>query len=125
MAGNLVPLVMVPRYTAYAGATEFTTIGMDVTAYERSILNVWMAPLVGETTPAPTLAIAFEESTDQVVWSACDTSPSPSGTPPAANTEIQYVSTLKKRWFRVKITLGGGNPVATCWVVGFLEERES
>jgi len=123
MAGNLVPLVMVPRYSAYCGATDYTTIAMDVTAYENAILNVWRGPLIG--TSSPTFAIAFEESTDQVSWSACSVSPTPATPPLADNTEVQFVATLKKRWFRVKITLTGTAVGVTCWVVGFLEERES
>ena len=122
MAGNLVPLVMLPRFSTYAGATSFKTIAMDVTAYQSAILNVWRGPGVGTS---PTMAIAFEESTDQVDWSTCATTPDPTSTPPAANTEVQYVADLKKRWYRVVVTLGGTAPVVTSWAVGFLEERQN
>ena len=40
MAGELVPLVLLPRYTTYAGADTFTSIGMDVTPYSKAIVNV-------------------------------------------------------------------------------------
>jgi hypothetical protein len=92
---------------------------MDVTAYVSATLNAWRSALVGTT---PTFALAFEESTDQVTWTACSVSPSQ---PDPTSTETQYSVTLKKRWFRVKVTLGGTAPVATCWCVGFFEERES
>lgn len=121
MAGVQTPVVMLPRYSCYSGADSFITIAMDVTAYIKATLNLWRSPLVGGS---PTFAIAFEESTDQVSWSACAVS----GTPfpdPGADSETQYTVTLTKRWFRVKVTLGGTNPVATCWCVGFFEERES
>ncbi len=120
MAGELVPLVMIPRYTTFAGAETYRTIWMDVTAYSAVILNVWRAPLVGGS---PTFAIGFEESTDQVIPSDCTVTPA--STPdPGASDETQYVVTLKKRWFRVTVTLNA-QTVATCWAVGFLEERES
>lgn len=121
MAGVQTPVVMLPRYSTYAGAEDFVTIAMDVTAYVTATLNVWRAALVGTS---PTFAIAFEESTDQNNWTACTVSPA--STPdPGADTETQYTVTLAKRWFRVKVTLGGTDPVSTCWCVGFFEERES
>ncbi|MEJ2202960.1 MAG: hypothetical protein P8170_02490 [Gemmatimonadota bacterium] len=39
MAGELVPLVLIPRYTSYVGDGTFTTIAMDVTEYESAIVN--------------------------------------------------------------------------------------
>jgi hypothetical protein len=39
MAGELVPLVLVPRYTSYLGAFAFTTIGMEVTDYEKALVT--------------------------------------------------------------------------------------
>jgi hypothetical protein len=119
MAGMLTPVVMLPRYSCYSGAGDFLTIAMDTTAYLKAVLNAWRSPLVGTT---PTFELAFEESTDQVVWSACTVAPSQ---PDPTTTETQYVVELRKRWFRVRVTLGGTDPVATCWCVGFFEERES
>ena len=127
MSGELVPLVLLPRYTTYAGKpgsgnTYFSTIALDVTQYQNAIMNVWRGKLVGSTTPGVTFW--FEESTDQDSWSVCDGSPGGgSGGDPGENTETQYTLTLKKRWFRVKAELGGADNVVTCWAVGFLEER--
>lgn len=118
-SGELVPLVMIPRYSTYCGASVFTTIAMDVTEYQKAILNCWRGKLSGSS---PTFAIAFEESTDQVSWTTCTNG---TGGDPGEETEVQYTPDLKKRWFRVKVTLGGTNPVATCWAVGFLEMRLS
>jgi hypothetical protein len=44
---------------------------------------------------------------------------------PGSGTEGQQTATLKKRWFRVKITLTGTDPAVSCWALGFLEMRES
>jgi hypothetical protein len=119
MAGELVPLVLLPRYSSYVGAQTFTTIGMDVSSYSEAIVNVWRGPLTGTS---PTFAISFEESTDQNTWSTCTNG---SGGDPGADTEAQYTPTLGKRWFRAKIVLGGTDPATTCWGIGFLELRES
>jgi len=118
MAGELVPLVMLPRYSTFAGgSTEFTTIAMDVTEFENAILNCWRGPLVG----GGDFQLTFQESTDQTSWSTC------AGTTadwdPGASTEDQVTAQLKKRWFRVKLNLTAASPVVTCWIVGFLEER--
>ena len=123
MAGELIPLVMLPRYTTYAssGSQDFTTIAMDVTQFESAILNVWRSGL--SSTGSPTFKIYFEESTDQTSWSTC-AGTGGSGQDPGAATEAQYTATLAKRWFRVRVSLGGTDPVATCWCVGFLEERQ-
>ena len=126
MAGELVPLVMLPRYTTYAGkvtSAYFTTIALDVTQYESAILNVWRGKIVG-TAETPPFKMWFEESTDQDTWSVCTGSPGDtSGGDPGEGTETQYTLTLKKRWFRVKIELQNADNVVSCWAVGFLEER--
>jgi hypothetical protein len=120
MAGNLTPLVMLPRYTTYVGASTFTTIGMEVTDYSKAIVNVWRGQLVGTT---PTIGFSFQESTDQINWTDCTGVTSP--VDPGADTEDQYQPVLNKRWFRIKVELGGTDPSGTCWAIGFLEMRES
>jgi len=118
MAGELVPLVLLPRYSTYVGAGTFTTIGMEVSDYSKAIVNVWRGALTGTT---PTFAVVFEESTDQENWTTCT---SGSGGDPGPSTEAQYQPELNKRWFRIKVTLGGTDPAGTCWAIGFLEMRE-
>jgi len=119
MAGDLVPLVMMPRYTTLSGAMDFTTIGMEVADYTAAILNVFRGPV----SDSGTFAVNFEESTDQQTWSTC------SGTStdydPGSGTEGQVTATLKKRWFRVRVTLTGTGATVSCWMLGFLEMRQS
>ena len=121
MAGELTPLVVLPRYTTYAGASIFVTIAMDVTEYQTAIVNLWRGRLIG--TDTPTITFTCQESSDQVNWTDC------AGTnvndDPGQETELQASATLAKRWFRLRIVLTGTNPIATCWAVGFLEQRES
>lgn len=119
MAGNLVPLVLIPRFTSYIGANTFVTVGMDVSEYVKAIVNAWRGAMTGST---PTFALSFEESTDQDSWTTCTGG---SSADPGANTEAQYTPTLAKRWFRVKLVLAGTQPCVTCWALGFLEMRES
>ena len=119
MAGELVPLVLIPRYTTYSGDLTFTTIAMDVTDYQSAIVNVWRGKLLGTS---PGITISFEESTDQVNWSTCA---SGTGGDPGEDTEAQYTPTIAKRWFRAKVVLTGADPIVSSWAVGFLELRQS
>ena len=122
MAGELTPLVLLPRYTTYAGASTFMTIAMDVTDYVNAIVNCWRGKLISGT--SPTFAMVFEESSDQVNWTTCSGGAS---FDPGQETEVQKIAALTKRWMRIKVTLGGTDPapVATCWAVGFLVHRLS
>jgi hypothetical protein len=120
MAGELVPLILVPRYLTYAGAGDFTTIAMDVTEYENAIVNVWRGKLLGIV---PSFLLTFEESTDQFNWTSCSVTGGTHPVDPGENQEAQRIAALKKRWFRTKLTLGGSNVVVSCWAVGSLEQR--
>lgn len=120
MAGELVPLVLLPRYTTYAGTGNFTTIGMDVTEYDSAIINMWRGPAVGT---GVTFGATFEESTDQDNWTTCGNTTANSD--PGASTEAQYKPTLTKRWFRVKVAVAGAGPVVSCWAIGHLVMRET
>jgi hypothetical protein len=124
MAGELVPLVLLPRYTTYvgrpaSGTNFYSTIAMDVTEYTSAIVNVWRGKILGTSA---SIAFTFQESTDQVEWTDC--SGVTAGVDPGENVETQYVATLKKRWFRVKVLMGT-DAIASCWAVGFLEQRLS
>src|SRR5262245_38384641 len=121
MAGLNVPLVLLPRYSTYSGAngTVFTTIGMDVTDYDKAVVSFWRSAGLNLTS----LTINFEESMDQILWSTCSGGPF---TDPGAVTETQFSPVLTKRWFRISITLNSGaNSIVSCWCIGFLVQRES
>jgi hypothetical protein len=121
MAGLFVPLVLIPRYSTYSGAngTQFTTIGMDVTDYEKAVVSFWRTS--GQALTSVT--INFEESMDQLNWSTCSGG---AFTDPGATTETQFSPVLSKRWFRINITINcSTNATVTCWCIGFLMQRES
>src|SRR5213593_1920507 len=112
MAGLFIPLVLLPRYTTYSGATgaSFTTVGMVVSDYEKAVVSFWRSAGVN-LSGAQT--IAFEESMDQLTWTTCAGGPF---TDPGANTEGQFQPVLSKRWFRINITLSlTANGALTCW----------
>jgi len=120
MAGEYVPLVLIPRFSAFTGATTFTTIAMDVSNYSNAIVNIWRGPLDGTSV---NVGFTLQESTDQYTWSDCAGTSWP--VDPTADMEAQYNGTLTKRWFRIKVLTSGTDPRLTCWAMGFLELRES
>jgi len=121
-SGELVPLVLLPRYSTFAGPSVFMTIAMDVTEYQTAIVNCWRGILNGASTP--TVQFTFQESSDQVTWTTCSGT-NVSGFDPGQEAEGQAEATLSKRWFRILVALTGDTPSITCWAVGFLEQRLS
>lgn len=125
MAGKLVPLVILPRYSSFAGRDMFTTVPVDVTDYARAILTCWRGPL---KEPAnATIAFICQESSDQVTWETC------TGTnvsfDPGESVEGVTDATLKRRWFRMTLSLQSSATYqnlldVSCWAVGHLEQRQ-
>ena len=130
MIGRLVPLVLLPRYTTLVGggddANAFATIGIDVSPYDVALVTVWRGAILGDAppTPPPTVEpfrVWFDESTDQETWNECFVSPSEHD--PGENTQVRYEALLTKRWLRLRVELEAANNIATCFAVGFLQER--
>ena len=117
--GELVPLVLLPRFSTLVGAHSFATVGMEVSDYSKAIVNVWRGNMSGTS---PAFGAVFEESVDQSNWTTCV---SGTGGDPGADTEAQYSPAFSKRWFRIVVTLAGTDPAVSCWAIGFLEMRES
>ena len=121
MAGVYVPLVLIPRYTTYCGAngTDFTTIAMDVSDYDKAVMSFWRGAGLNLTS----ITIDFEESMDQQFWTSCAGGPFAD---PGAGVEGQFQPVLSKRWMRIKLTVASPSvAVVTCWCIGFLVQRES
>jgi hypothetical protein len=114
---------MVPRYTTYAGnlSAGFTTVGMDVTQYQKAIINFWRGELIASG-GSPAFKVTCQESTDQNSWSVCGGTSE--DTAVNEDAETQFNATLTKRWFRVRVKVEGTDPVVSCWAVGFLEDRQ-
>jgi hypothetical protein len=119
MAGKLETVTLVPRFSGFLGAGTHVTAGLNVTDFAGATVHAWRSALIGS---GPSFAVSFEESIDQENWTVCSGG---AADDPQANTEIVFSITLKKRWFRVKIDLGGtGAPGVTCWVVAEFERRK-
>jgi hypothetical protein len=121
MAGELTPIVLVPRFSTYVGESTFVTIAMDATEFDSAVLNCWRGKLLGTS---PTIGFTFQESADQVNWTTC-AGTNVSSYDPGAETEGPSTPTLTKQWFRLRIVLGGTSPAGTCWVAGYMVRRMS
>lgn len=117
MSGVMVPLVLVPRYTTYAGPADFTTIGVDVTEYSEASIAVWRGNLAG----APgTFALNFQGSLDQKTWGNL----LGSDQDPGALTEVLYEFQLKLPYLRMILKLTGTDAVVTAYACGYLRARQ-
>ena len=122
MAGEYVPLVLVPRFTSYLGRMSFTTVALDVSAYGRVVVTAWRGPLVGDPAQGASCVMEFQCSDDAQTWKQLP------GTSPLLDSGHDTVSaSLRHRYLRVKVTLDktpDPEVAITCWVVGHLELRE-
>lgn len=122
MAGELVPLVLVPRFTTYVGGAVYTTVALDVSAFGTLHLATWMGPLIGDAgTGAAVTAAAIQISEDGDDWETLVSMI------PGANQHHLLLAPLMKRFLRARVELAAdaNNVVAvTCWSTGYLERRE-
>lgn len=118
MAGDRVPIVLIPRFTTYAGASTFFSYALEVGAYSELTLTAWRAPLVGS---GAVFQLSVEESLDRTEWQDCAGS---QDVDPGTNVEAPYAWPLTQRWMRTRLVLAGSSPVVTCWAQGFLIRRE-
>jgi hypothetical protein len=119
MNGEILPLVMLPRYTSFVGATSFKTAPLESSAFANATLTLWRGKLVG--TGTPTFTAFFETSNDTVTWSSLV----PAGVDPGEDTALVVATPLKQAWFRLKIVLTGTNVGVGCWCAGHVELRVS
>ena len=108
MQGSMVPVVLLPRFTTFVGAGSFATAPLDVTEFDRLVVDFGRGAISG----GGTMTCEFQDSHDCVNWFALDSVGS------AADVRIN----LTRRWLRVVITLGSGQAV-TCWCAGQLRRR--
>lgn len=126
MKGELIPLVMLPRYTSYLGEGTYTTVPLEVTDFAGAALEFWRGPLAGKPQGA-TFAAYLEEAVE----------PSPDPADPdgwkvlASTTADDATSLLKvafsRRYLRFRVVLvadlTNGLAAITCWAAGSLERR--
>lgn len=129
MAGQFVPVVLIPRFTSYIGDSVCRSVALDVTEFQRCILTVWWGPLVGDTSNGAKFELTLEVSDDNDQWVE------PSGftaltVPPenAAGGNSTFDVTLTRRFLRIVASMTedttDGVVAVTCWAAGHLERRE-
>ncbi len=108
-------IAMLPRFTTLVGATSFTTTPMDVFGLDSVQLQAWRGAMRGTD---PTFAVYFEESLDAENWTQGPSTPMAFD---PGEGEAQFFNyCFQLRWFRVRVELGGTDPMVTCWVEGVL-----
>lgn len=117
MAGQNVPIVLIPRYTTYVGTGDFRTIPIPVSAYEALVLNFINGNMIG----SGTVILSCQETNDLQTWTAC-TGDTPAV--PSPFQEIQWRFNVSKAWLRFTVSLNGNNIGFTCAAQGFFEKRE-
>ncbi len=125
MEGELVPLVLIPRFTSYLCGTarEFVSVQLDVAEFQNALVSLWRGPLLGSGEPGePTFTAYMETSQDGTVWTV--TPPLSSGHDPGANGTLALnVGFPHLKFLRIRIKLTGTGPAVTCWCTGFLQYR--
>ena len=116
MLQTTVPVVLLGRYSTFAGTGTFTGLPVDVTEFDSIELNVWRGALPAGVS----FAFKLEASLDGDNWSNLIQGD------PGTNTEVLYDQSLKAfPWIRTVVTLSttGTHPVASCYAVGLLIKR--
>jgi hypothetical protein len=111
-------LVFLPRFTTLAGATEFTTAPLDVSGQAGTQFQVWRGPIRVSSGGAGTFTLYIEESLDAQSWALGPSTPQ--GFLIAENATVFFAYSFRLRWFRLRVALGGTNPIGTCWAEGIL-----
>ena len=113
-------IVFLPRFTTLIGASSFKTQPLDVSQFGSAQFQVWRGPLRGTD---PTFLIYLEESLDGNNWVLGPSTPQgydPGTDDPTLQRPKLFSYAFRLRWFRVRVELGGTDPVATCWAEGLL-----
>lgn len=106
-------LILLPRFTTFAGATTFETPPMNVRGYGQALIDLMLVGALGS--PAAALAVEVQESPDLGIWRDIGTLVSGSTT----NVVFSF------EWVRLKVTVSGADPAVTCWSVGNFIRRQA
>lgn len=117
MLESTVPVVLLGRFSTFAGGGTFNTLAVNAVACETARIHVWR----GRIGPTSTFAFALEESNDGTVWTVLTSGD------PGTETEVLMTATLTKAYVRAAVTLTDPTdvPVATCYAVGELLLRRA
>lgn len=114
MESNVDHVLLLPRYTSFAGATTFLTPPMNVRAYDGGYFLFTQVAALGST-PA-SLTVKVQQSPDLEIWTDVLNALT-SGTPGERLFQFE--------WIRLQIALAGSDPAAACWCVADLTRRRA
>jgi hypothetical protein len=103
-------VILLPRFSAFAGATTFYTAPMNVRDYSQAILQYVHSGAIGAI--GPTVNVFVEESPDLEIWNEIGSS---------LNTGLMETRDFAYEWIRMKLVVSGSDQklvAFTCWCVG-------
>jgi hypothetical protein len=111
------PVTFLPRFTTLVGATSYTTSPMDATSRQSVQLQVWRGEIASGGADG-TFSVFVEESLDAENWTQGPSAPV--GYDPGDGEAQFFDYCFRLKWFRLRVELGGTDPIVTCWAEGFL-----
>lgn len=117
MAGSQIPLILIPRFTTFAGPEIYRGLPLDVTAFSRLTLTIWSGFQPGTS---PVVTMWLQGSFDRQKWD--DITSPPWAVAPGA--EIDVANDLTAPWVRYVLSVAGAGSMLTCWAQGFAILRE-
>ena len=103
--------------TTFAGAGTYTTLPMDVTPFEKTVLHLWRGEYVGTGT---SVLLKVEESTDKEEWVECFGGETFGLLEKTEETkEVDHA----KRYLRLVVSLSGINAAVTLFALGHFVAR--
>ena len=111
-------LVFLPRLTSLVGEASFTTAPLDVSRQGGAQFQVWRGP-IRVSSGSGSLLVYLEESFDAQTWSLGATTVT-NGLTILENVPHFFSYSFRLRWFRLRFSLSGTNPMVSCWAEGLL-----
>jgi len=120
MAGDVARIVLLPRFTALSGSSQFRTKPVNVRRFAKVILTVWQSTGIG-LTPS-TAQFLLQQSPDLEQWESVG-SQFPSS--PSGGAETTVERDIDLEWIRLFINVNEAVPGVTVWAVGQFVERSA
>ena len=107
-------IILLPRFTSFAGSGTFLTAPMNVRAYHEALIQFDVVATLGTT--GPTISACVQESPDLEYWQDIG---------PALTHNDSVPKAFRFEWIRLKVTVSGADPGFTGWCVGNFVRRMS
>jgi hypothetical protein len=113
MEGPVERIILLPRYTSFAGTGTFHTAPVNVRPYSRATVNYVETGALGSI--GPEVDVRVEESADLEIWEEIGGN---------LNSGEPETREFRFEWIRLKLAVTGSDPGFTCWCVGDFVLRE-